>query len=55
MDKENIAFNTSALKDHRALGIIVNSAKRIKLTLSKRFVDTNSTKWIDYIEKVITT
>ena len=55
MEKENIAFNTNALKDHRALGIIDNFAKRIKLTLNKRFVDTNSTKWTDYIEKVITT
>jgi hypothetical protein len=54
MEKENIAFNTNALKDHRALGIIDNFAKRIKLTLNKRFVDTNSTKWTDYIEKVIT-
>jgi hypothetical protein len=55
IEKENIAFNTNALKDHRALGIIDNFAKRIKLTLNKRFVDTNSTKWIDYITKVITT
>jgi hypothetical protein len=54
MEKEKIAFNTNALKDHRALGIIDNFAKRIKLTLNKRFVDTNSTKWIDYIERVIT-
>ena len=55
IEKENIAFNTNALKDHRALGIIDNFAKRIKLILNKRFVDTNSTKWIDYITKVITT
>ncbi len=55
IEKEKIAFNTNALKDHGALGIIDNFAKRIKLTLNKRFVDTNSTKWIDYIEKVITT
>ena len=55
IDKEKIAFNTNALKDHRALGIIDNFAKRIKLTLNKRFVDTNTTKWIDYIERVVAT
>ncbi len=49
------AFNTNALKDHRALGIIDNFAQRIKLTLNKRVVDTISTKWVDYIEKVVTT
>jgi hypothetical protein len=44
IEKEKIAFNTNALKNHRALEIINNFVKRIKLTLNKRFVDTNSTK-----------
>ena len=36
-DKEGIVVNTNALKDHRALGIIDNYAKRLKSSLTKIF------------------
>ena len=36
--KRKIALTTNALKDHRALGIIDNFAKRIKQVLTKTFI-----------------
>jgi hypothetical protein len=59
MNDNEIAFNTNALKDHRALGIIDNFAKRIKLILTRTFSDNKKnkkrgTKWIDILPKVQT-
>ncbi len=40
---------------HRELGTIDNFAKGIKITLHKRFVDTNSTKWVNYLKQLVGT
>ena len=52
--KDNqITLNSNAHSDHRALGIIDNFAKRIKQTLTKRFGDQGSVKWIEIIQEVV--
>ena len=52
-DKEGIAVSTNALKDHHALGIIDNYAKRLKSGLTKIFLRQKNTKWIDIIQKFV--
>ena len=53
VQKEQIATTTNALKDHRALGIIDNFAKRLKLTLNKTFVRTKNNRWLDIIQPIV--
>ena len=53
VDKYDIALNMNALKDHRALGIIDNFAKRIKDVLTKTFLRTKDTRWLDIIQKIV--
>jgi hypothetical protein len=51
--KRNIFLKQNAHEDHRALGIIDNFAKRIKQTLTRRFGDEGSVKWIKIIREVV--
>jgi len=53
VEKREIALNMNALKDHRALGIIDNFAKRIKDVLTKTFLRTKNTQWLDIIQKIV--
>jgi hypothetical protein len=50
--KENIVLNTNALKDHHAMGIIDNYAKRLKGILTKIFLRQGNTEWVDILKKV---
>jgi hypothetical protein len=52
-DKHKIALTMNALKDHRALGIIDNFAKRIKDVLTKTFLRTKDVKWLDIIQSIV--
>ena len=52
-EKNNIVLNTNALRDHHALGIIDNYAKRLKTTLTKTFIDQGNSKWIDILQKIV--
>jgi hypothetical protein len=52
-DKEGIAVNTNALKDHHALGIIDGYARRVKSGLTKIFLRRKNTKWIDILQKFV--
>ena len=51
--KRNIFLKQNAHEDHRALGIIDNFAKRIKQTLTRRFGDEGSVRWIKIIREVV--
>ena len=52
-DKEGIVTNTNALKDHHALGIIDNYAKRLKAGLTKIFLRQKGTKWTDILQRFV--
>ena len=39
--------------DHNSLGIIDNFAKRLKMALSKKFIRSKSTNWIDNLQQII--
>ena len=47
-------LNTNIINDHHTLGIIDNFAKRIKTTISKIFLKTKTTIWINSLESIIT-
>jgi co-chaperonin GroES (HSP10) len=51
--EQEITLNDNAHSDHRALGIIDNFAKRIKLTLTRRFGDQKSVSWVPIIQEVV--
>jgi hypothetical protein len=52
-DNQGIIINTNALKDHHALGIIDNYAKRLKSGLTKIFLREKSTRWIDKLQQFV--
>ena len=53
IDSKEIALTTNALKDHKALGIIDNFAKRIKDVLTKTFLRSKDVRWLDSIQEII--
>jgi len=53
LDKNHIVLDMNVVGDHNALGIIDNFAKRLKMALSKKFIRSKSTNWIDSIQKII--
>jgi len=53
LDKYNIVSDMNVVGDHNALGIIDNFAKRLKMALSKRFIRSKSTNWIDSLQKIV--
>ena len=52
-NKKQIALTTHALKDHRALGITDNIAKRIKDVLTKTFIRVKDVKWLGIIQEIV--
>ena len=46
-------LNTNALKDHHAMGIIDNYAKRLKGILTKIFLRQGNTEWVDILQRVV--
>ena len=52
-EKEGIVANTNALHDHKALGILDNFVKRIRLVMTKRFLTNSDLKWTDFIQKIV--
>ena len=53
MEKKGIALQTNALKDHNAMGVIDNFAKRLKLILNATAIKNNSVRWIDQVDGIL--
>jgi hypothetical protein len=53
LKKLDIIINPVILKDHHALGIIDRFARTLKTILSKYYIRTKSTNWIDKLQTVI--
>ena len=53
LEKNHIVLDMNVVGDHNALGIIDNFAKRLKMALSKKFIRSKSTNWIDSLQKII--
>jgi len=51
--KLNIIMNPVILKDHHALGIIDRFARTLKTILSKYYIRSKSTNWIDRLQTII--
>ena len=50
LEKQGIALQTNALKDHHAMGIIDNFALRLRKILSATSLKENSVRWIGQVE-----
>ena len=50
---EEISFQENIVGDHNALGIIDSFAKRIKVILTKIFLRTYNSKWINKINEIV--
>jgi len=53
LETRGIALQTNALKDHTALGIIDNFAKRLKTILAATALKQNSVRWIDQVDGIL--
>ena len=53
LEKKGIALQTNALKDHNAMGIIDNFAKRLKTIVAATAIKTNSVRWIDQVDDIL--
>ena len=53
LDMHHIVSDLNVVGDHNVLGIIDNFAKRLKMALSKKFIRSKSTNWIDSLQKII--
>ena len=53
LNKYNIMHDTVPIGDHFSLGIIDRFARTFKTKLTKIFLRTKKTNWIDYIDKVV--
>jgi len=53
MTENSIAFSMNALKDHHALGIIDNFAKRFKTAINRNMEDDKTHKWIDFVPTIV--
>ena len=53
LEKNQIIHQPNILDDHHALGLIDRFARTLKMILTRLFLQTKSTNWIDYIEQII--
>jgi transposase InsO family protein len=53
LEKQGIALQTNALKDHKAMGIIDNFALRLRKILSATSLKENSVRWIGQVDKIL--
>jgi len=53
--ENEIAQDTNALKDHKAMGIIDNYAKQFKSALTRLFLQRKSLKWTDKLDDLVDT
>ena len=51
--KYDVIHNVVPVGDHASLGIIDRFARSLKTILHKRFVEYNSTNWVDNLSKII--
>jgi hypothetical protein len=55
MTDNEIAFSMNALKDHHALGIIDNFAKRFKSAINRNMEDDKTHRWINFVPNIVNT
>ena len=53
LEKNKIIHQPNIIDDHHALGLIDRFARTLKMILTRLFLQTKSTNWIDYIEQII--
>jgi len=53
LEKNKILHQPNIIDDHHALGLIDRFARTLKMILTRLFLQTKSTNWIDYIEQII--
>ena len=53
LSNNNAVLEPVKLNDHHAMGVIDIFAKNLKRVLSKEFLESKSTKWIDILPKII--
>ena len=53
LEKNQIIHQPNIIDDHHALGLIDRFARTLKMILTRLFLQTKSTNWIDYIEQII--
>jgi hypothetical protein len=53
IDNDEIVLQTNIKDDHKALGIIDRFARTLKTIISKYFLYTKTTNWIDQIDSII--
>ena len=53
LEKNKIIHQPNILDDHHALGLIDRFARTLKMILTRLFLQTKLTNWIDYIEQII--
>jgi len=53
LEKNQIIHQPNIIDDHHALGLIDRFARTLKMILTRLFLQTKSTNWIDYLEQII--
>jgi hypothetical protein len=53
LEKNKIIHQPNIIDDHHALGLIDRFARTLKTIFTRSFVQTNSTNWIDHIDKIV--
>jgi hypothetical protein len=53
LEKNQIIHQPNILDDHHSLGLIDRFARTLKMILTRLFLQTKSTNWIDYLDKII--
>ncbi len=53
LEKNKIIHQPNILDDHHALGLIDRFARTLKMILTRLFLQTKKTNWIDYLDEII--
>ena len=53
LEKNQIIHQPNILDDHHALGLIDRFARTLKMILTRLFLQTKSTNWINYLDEII--
>ena len=53
LEKNKIIHQPNILDDHHALGLIDRFARTLKMILTRLFLQTKSTNWINYLDEII--
>ena len=53
LENNKIIHQPNILDDHHALGLIDRFARTLKMILTRLFLQTKKTNWIDYLDEII--